>query len=63
MLKPGHLRHLLFAAVLLWGGTLFAQHAQGRDHTVFHRPAPPPPPARQHAATPTAATTASAHSA
>jgi hypothetical protein len=52
MFKPDHLRRFLFAIVLLWGAALFAQHYQGRDHTVFHRPAPPP---AKHASTATAA--------
>jgi cytoskeletal protein RodZ len=32
----------MFLAAMLLGGTLFAQHYQGRDHTVFHPAAPPP---------------------
>jgi len=56
---PGHLRKLSFA-ILLSGGALFAQHYQGRDHTVFHRPAPPP---ARHASNATTATTASTHTA
>ncbi len=37
---------LLLLTTLL-SGTLFAQRYQGRDHTVFHAPAPP----AKHAAT------------
>jgi hypothetical protein len=32
----------MFVAAMLLGGTLFAQHYQGRDHTVFHPAAPAP---------------------
>jgi hypothetical protein len=42
---------MLVAAMLL-GGTLFAQHYQGRDHTVFHPAAPAP---AKHATTAPAA--------
>jgi len=46
-----------FLAAMLLGGTLFAQHSQGRDHTVFHPAAPVP---AKHANTATAATASSA---
>jgi hypothetical protein len=39
MFQPVHLRSLLLSALLLAGGALYAQHYQGRDHTVFHPPA------------------------
>ncbi len=42
MFKQGHPRHLVLATVVLTCGSLFAQHYQGRDHTVFHPPASPP---------------------
>ena len=33
--------------LLISSASLFAQHYQGRDHTVFHRP-PPPAPVAHH---------------
>jgi hypothetical protein len=40
MFKATHLRHLLLTTVLLSSVAAFAQHYQGHDHTVFHRPPP-----------------------
>ena len=61
MFKLGQVRQ--FVVAIAFGGTLFAQHYQGRDHTVFHRPAPAPAPApvlNKHASA-TQATTALVH--